>query len=152
MAKKVQKSVEKSAKQPFDVNPVDLMVITIDVDFGEELANFIKKKRGSDMIAQFGERLQEQVASHRCGVNINLGLIGEEAAAKDEFAAKADKFVKEVDKQLKLTSAKAAKAEKIKRERLTKKAKQLHAKGKSFRAIGKALGVSAITAARYCKK
>ncbi|MFA5767358.1 MAG: helix-turn-helix domain-containing protein [Candidatus Paceibacterota bacterium] len=149
MAKKVQKSATKPANKPFDVDPTEYMVVTIDVDFCDELAKFIKKKRGSGMIAEFGENLQSQVMAHRSGVSINLSTIEKEV---EKYTAKADKFVKQVDKQAKVVAAKAAKAEKVKRERLAKKAKQLHAKGKSFRAIGKALGVSAITAARYCKK
>jgi len=148
MAKKVQKPASETTEKPYDVNPIDFMVITIDVDFGEDLANFIKKKRGTGMIAEFGEHLLNSARAQQAD-RVNVEAI-------EEFAATADKYVKEVDKQvdkkIKLAAAKSAKAEKVKRERLAKKAKQLHAKGKSFRAIGKALGVSAITAARYCKK
>jgi hypothetical protein len=143
MAKKVQKPAAKSAKKPFEVNPTEFMVITIDTDFCEELAKFIQKK-GTGSIAEFGEHLLDSVQAQRVDVSIEKEV--------EKYAAKADKFVKDVDKQVKLAAAKSAKAEKVKRERLAKKAKQLHAKGKSFRTIGKQLGVSAITAARYCKK
>lgn len=145
MAKKVQKSISKKA---FDIKPAFYSIV-LDLDFCEILAKFIKRKKGTGMIAEFGENMQNAVSSYRNGVNINLDVIDEEAK---KFAAKADKFVRNADKQIKAASAKAAKTEKIKRERLAKKAKQLHAKGKSFRAIGKVLGVSAITAARYCKR
>jgi hypothetical protein len=144
MAKKVQKP---AIKQMFDIKPAFYSIV-LDLDFCDDLAKFIKKKKGTGAIAEFGENMKNAVSAYRSG---EIDPIAIDAEAK-EFAAKADKYVKKVDKQVKLAAAKSAKAEKIKRERLAKKAKQLHAKGKSFRAIGKQLGVSAITAARYCKK
>ncbi|MFA5766424.1 MAG: helix-turn-helix domain-containing protein [Candidatus Paceibacterota bacterium] len=132
MAKKVTKKPD--AKQMFDIKPAFYSIV-LDLDFCDDLAKFISKNKGTGMIAGFGKNMHKAACR-----STTVSKAVEKPAGADKLADK------------KVVSEKAAKAEKVKRERLAKKAKQLHAKGKSFRAIGKALGVSAITAARYCKK
>jgi hypothetical protein len=137
MAKKIQK------KAVFGIRPAFYSIV-LDIDFCDALARFIKKNGGTGMIAEFGENVQRAAVAYRNGVSIDLDVIEKRIA--DASKPKGTKAAAPP------TSNSGAVAEKAKRERLANKAKQLHAKGKSFRAIGKQLGFSAITAARYCKK
>lgn len=108
------------------------VVFVIDSEFCATLGEFLVKRGDSNKeLVDFGHKLTNLVPVQNYRIDLNPAKI--KAAIKRK--AKIEAKQKEAD-----------------RGQLVKEAKRLHKKGESYRAIGKTLGVSAITVSRYCNK
>jgi hypothetical protein len=106
------------------------VVFVVDSEFCATLGEFLVKRGGQNKeLTDFGHELVDLVIIDRFQID-----------------------PVEIEVAIQKKTKKEAKEEKATRGRLVKEAKRLHKKGQSYRAIGKQLGVSAITVSRYCNK